>query len=565
MTPKSKKALLISGIAIGGAAVVAGLPLIAYGIQTGVNKAKENRTKELINEYTKQKEAAEKANKSAKEAIDAKDDAIIKLKDEFEDIVDKTSPEAIAKAGVIKTAEKELQELKDAYQLKIDEAVFKTLKNVAEKSEVANDEVIGLTAHYVVLTYRQFLVAKKEAEKTYDFGYPSREEVEKINEFYQGWISKLEAINKDNLNVTSLAWVSGLEYDWSIAKSIYSSHSRLVGTYLGWGVPYAFPANSFYGTINSIKGKKAKKVQDNLKEGIEIGVTLSKVVIKSNINSILAKQYAEQLKNFAKGSKNEKSVSEIIEANTTIDADTKAFHKFYVSEYYKAAKHGLGEDIKELKVSKTDTVKELENTIEVFDGTTVYKVYGLGYTQKDLDAKNVGIGHMQTTAGSITNGKKIYDSILKISTTSDDTAQNVYDSGYNTTKTAANNMLLTAKAVAKLITGSETTRWAPKIKYDVDGVGPEAAKDVRVVIRDKHGNVDLKEFNKWLNQEKFFFGREDSSYYTSKLIAKLDSDVDLKSARKQLEDNGYNLLKDSANADKAYGSITNKQFYYGAL
>ncbi|BAP39501.1 DUF885 family protein [Metamycoplasma canadense] len=549
MNPKSKKALVISGIVSGLVLSPLALTLIPWGIQKTLVK------KELVNKVNNLKTFLDNAIENAKSANKSKLDEITKKEAEIEKI---TNAEAKKKAS------EELQTLKDEYQESIDSAKYPALEKLAQEgdSTVLKDSK-KYTAEYVVLAHKKFKSELDNLGKEVDLNYPSKDELSKITDFYQSWIDKFNKISKNNLDVVSTAWVSGLKYDWEIAKDVYASELRLVGAYLEWGLNYAYPINSFYRTINKITAENAEKIQRNLKEGLESNVVLSKVVIKNNIKEFLSKSYSEQLLAFAKGTEKEKSVLEIIESNNSIDAKVKEFHKFYVSEYYKKSDHGLGENIGELKVYKDNKLNELENTIEIFDNMSqqTVKVYGLGLTQKDLDAKGVGLYSIKGS-DQTTDGKKLYSAILKFSTTSNDTAQQVFDSGYTTTTTAAKNMKLTGAAVAKLITGKENGVWAPKIKYDEDGIGPNEAKEITVNIRNEKGEIDLIEFNKWLNQEQFFFGREDKSYYTEDIIKNLDSDGKLEDARKNLKNLGYEHLK---NSDEKYGSITNKQFYYGAL
>ncbi|MCV3753247.1 DUF885 family protein [Mycoplasma enhydrae] len=563
MTPKTKKALLISGITLGGVAVVAGLPLMAWGIQQGIY----NKTRGYVKDFENKEDEVKDKFKSQSEDINNKSDELNQLKDQYKDVAKEkgeTSAEAKAIADNIKVKEKALAEAKDKYQFEVDKELFPFLRKIAEKGNPnANPKVKDLTAKYVLASYRKFQLdaAKKQTEA--DFEFPSKEDVKKIVAFYDEYIQQFSAINKANLDVTSTAWVSGLKYEWEIAKTVYNSHSRLIGAYLGWGLAYSYPANAFYETINLIKGDQAEKVHNNLKEGIELGVVLSKVVIKMNIASILARQYATELKTFVNGSDSEKTVLSIIEGSA-MDAKTKAFHKFYVSEYYAASKHGAGEDIAELKVYKTnDSIKEVENTIEILDSGTTKKVYGLGLTEKDLNAKNVGIGHMPAKKDDLTYGKKLYDSILKTSTTSNDSAQTVYNSGYKTASVAKENMQKIADKVAELITGKKNGWWNPQVTYDEDGLGSKEATKTRLLIRKETGKADLDNFNKWLNQEKFFFGREDSTYYSTEKKGELDSDANLKNARKILKDKGYETQLKGKN-DK-HGSITKDQYYYGAL
>ena len=94
-------------------------------------------------------------------------------------------------------------------------------------------------------------------------------------------------------------------------------------------------------------------------------------------------------------------------------------------------------------------------------------------------------------------------------TTSEYTDQQVYDKGVTSTKSAATNMETIANAIADLIKGKDED-WTTTIKYDEDGLGS----------------------------------------------------ANLAKGRKFLTDSGYDHLKSST---KQYGSITEQQFYYGAL
>ncbi|WP_330463441.1 DUF885 family protein [Metamycoplasma gateae] len=565
MTSQNKKRLIISAITGGLLLAPVALTLTPWAIQKSlVTKAKVQANIKLQEDYKKAENEAILANAEQKSTIEQKTQQLATLEAEYNAIEDKKSEEAVKKAKEISDLKKELKKLNTEYQSAIDEAVFPFLEKLAEEGDASiNNENFKNTAKYVVLSYENYKKSLSEFNKTVDINYPSKEDIKKINEFYQSWIDKFEKINKNNLNVTLTAWVSGLKYDWSIAQTTYAAEGRLLGAWYEWGPAYAFPVNAFYKTINRIKGPRATKVLANLKEGLNSNVVLSKVVIKNNVNSFLFADYKKELLDFAKGTEDSKSVVDIINSSTTVAEETKEFHKFYVTEYYSASKHGVGENLEELKVYKANSINEVENTLEIFDQTSnsVVSVYGLGLTQKDLEAKNVGLAHMPGSEET-TDGKKIYSSILKFSTTSNDSAQDVFESGYTTSKTAANNMTLTAKAVAKLITGSETGVWAPTVKYDEDGLGKGEIVDLKLNIRDEEGNINLVDFNKWMNQEEFFFGREDSSYYSDAKKQELLSDPKLADAIKNLKELGYEFLKDST---ESYGSITNQQFYYGAL
>ncbi|PZV99849.1 DUF885 family protein [Metamycoplasma auris] len=422
-----------------------------------------------------------------------------------------------------------------------------------------NQDIIDLTGSYITEQYHKFQSEKDKLAEKYDVNFPTKDESKKVISFYEDWIKKLDKITKRNLNVTSTAWVSGLKEEWGISKGLYESEIRLIGGYLKGGPSFSYPINSFYETINDITPDEAAKLQRNLKEGIDSNVVLSKVVIKNNIRSFLSNFYSKELEEFANGSNSDKeeTVLKIIEKSSTVDQKLKDFHKFYVNEYYKASDHGLGEDIKELKVYTKNKTNELEDSIEL-NGKTIY---GLGLTQKDLEAKDVGIGSIKGSEET-TTGKKLYDIILKMSTTNDETSQEVFDSGFETTKTAVHNMEAAAKAVAKLIIGDETSEWSPTIKYNPDGLSGSEVKDVKLTIRTKDGKINISDFFKWMNQEQFFFGREGKEYYDDKKIKELEGDSKLSDSIKALKDLNYESLKTS---EEKYGTITKKQFYYGAL
>lgn len=70
-----------------------------------------------------------------------------------------------------------------------------------------------------------------------------------------------------------------------------------------------------------------------------------------------------------------------------------------------------------------------------------------------------------------------------------------------------------ANAIADLINGANQD-WTTNVKYDDDGLGPNPATNISLNIRTS-GKINLPNFYKWLNSEDFFFGREESSYYSA--------------------------------------------------
>ncbi|WP_369085728.1 DUF885 family protein [Metamycoplasma spumans] len=564
MTKKSK--IVLASSIIGAAALTAGIPLFAWGLQVGIQKSEDKKAaynalksynslvftdstsgvQNALNAVSEHEKLISAANKKVAEA--QTEDERAKANEELKTLTDALP----AKNSELKTA---IETLKSQIDL-----ASNIVKYNFGRKEVEKENIEAITANYILAVKIIADIEKGIELEGVNEDFPSEEEVEKIVKFYNGVISKLELINDANLNTITKAWAAGVKFDWEIIMSNYNSGGRYVLTWFNWNPSYAYPANSFYGTIGRIPESQAERVLQNLKEAVQNNITLSKVVIKNNLNSILSRVYSNELKEFAKDdTKNEISVVDLIAMNKK-STKLNELYTWYATEYYNAAKHGVGEDLKELKLYKTNVVNELENTLEVVVDNNSKLIYGLGLTDKDLNAKNIGLSGIQGNEET-TNGDKLYKAILKMSTTTNDTADEVYQSGYETSKTASKNMSLVASEVADLIAGKNNA-WTATFKYDSDGVASKPVEEITLTIRNENGEINLEAFNKWLNQEQFFFGREDKSFYSTERMQELDNDESLKEARELLVKLGYSFLKDS---DKAYGSITEKQFYYGVL
>lgn len=147
-----------------------------------------------------------------------------------------------------------------------------------------------------------------------------------------------------------------------------------------------------------------------------------------------------------------------------------------------------------------------------------------------------------------------------MNTTTSLTPAEVYAKGMNTSLTAATNMSKVAEEAAKLIAGANAD-WSSTIMYDADGPDGVNAQSETLEIK-KDGTINLSNFNKWLNAEDFFFGREKATLYSADYKRSLDEDTKLDFARQELTKFGYDNLKGDTTP---YNSITNDQFYYGAL
>ncbi|QJG66313.1 DUF885 family protein [Mycoplasma phocoeninasale] len=553
MTKKSK---IVIGSLIAGAGVLIAAPLVVYGIYYGVRNA---NTKKAIANYDKNEDL--KRFKNAEDEFNKKSREINSIKNEIAEInkeLQKNKDNAELKSRLeaqtkkleeaTKSATTAQQELDNA-----DDKLLDTLQKLVRFSD-GSEKMKEIVADYILAIKRAADRRKETDLNGVDEFYPSKSDSDKIVAYYDKYISLLDGIKYDDLTVVTLAWREGVKYDWEITKNNYSAGGRYLLNSFDFGPASSYPANSFYESINGISEENAPKALNNLKEALERNIVLSKVVIKNNVKAILESLYASDLENFLKGNQEEISVQDFIK-NSSQTPNLKAFHEWYATEYYTRSDHGEGENLQTLKLMKKNKLNEIENIITVNDNM----VYGLGFTEKDLNAKNVGLVGIKGNEES--NGKKLYDAILKMSTTSDDSADTVFQSGYQTTKTATANMTKIAGLVADLIAG-EGKAWSPTFKYDANGINGSKIENVTLPVRDANGNITLENFNKWLNQEQFFFGREDESYYTKQVKDKLKSD--LADDVKQLEDLGYGTLIKN-NASEKYGSITREQFFYGAL
>ncbi|AWX43006.1 hypothetical protein DK849_01720 [Metamycoplasma cloacale] len=458
-----------------------------------------------------------------------------------------------------------------------------TKRNVLAEIASSNDgseKAKALTAEYIISlneTYEEDLTAM--GLNPYNVA-PTASDDKKIVVEIDKYINRINEINGVNLTSDSIAWAYGLKFNWEIEKGNHDKGLRYLLSSFNWGSSSTYAANAFYRTIVP-NSRYADKIfvqwKETLKEAIELGLVPSKVWIKSNINAVVKNYYANKLIDFYKSDKQTITLKELIGYNPDAvkpesvneqvwkkSQAIDALYDFYVTDYYKASSYGLGENAEELVLSKENLTHELENIVEVRVDNTYQKIYGLGFTQKDLDATNVGIGFMPGKPGGLT-GDDLYKQYLKMVTTSNLTPQEIYEEGYKSSKDAANNMKKIAAEVAKLITGNDNTEWAPTIKYDEDGVGSKEVANVQLHIRNAQGEINLPEFNKWLNAEDFFFGREDASYYTDELKRSLKEDSDLADSRANLTKLKYDHLFADENKNNKYGSITNEQFYYGAL
>ena len=318
-----------------------------------------------------------------------------------------------------------------------------------------------------------------------------------------------------------------------------------------WAQPSSTPANNTgWQTITTnelINGpqqaKPVEKTQEyESKQSEAPAITFKQTnYMEQNVKQVNDSKISESLKN------------EYSDASKKAQQQVNAFVKYFIDDYFANAiksgsSYGFGGTTRpylyknENGVSNTETNgnntassqntnKEVERTYSDTSGNN--HLYGMGLTQQDLDTQKVGLSYMKSEQGS-----NIYDHLLKLSTTTDLTAKQIFDKGLSNTNNGVDNMKTLANAVVALETNNNKeyidnnqginigkqktniTDWKPIIAFDEDGVGSKPPvvqqldfKYVDPNKKDENGNTsqwdnNWKNFNKWLNDENFFWGRE---------------------------------------------------------
>ncbi|GAA5414565.1 DUF885 family protein [Ureaplasma ceti] len=220
-----------------------------------------------------------------------------------------------------------------------------------------------------------------------------------------------------------------------------------------------------------------------------------------------------------------------------------AFLTYFVGTYFAGAikegsGYGFGGTTRAFLTQKVEP--ETERTY--VDPLTNNKLYGLGLTAEDLNAKNVGLSWMKNSDV----GEKIYTHLLQFSTTSSLSPEQVFQNGVKDTNAGIDNMQALANAVVDLETGHKyvdadavqgtlkaTDSWTTNVKIDTDGVGPNLPQEKQLTFKylgqktDSNANEwkqNWLSFNQWLNDEDFFWGREQTGNNVSK-FGQADYDI----------------------------------------
>ncbi|WP_033159902.1 DUF885 family protein [Mycoplasmoides alvi] len=174
----------------------------------------------------------------------------------------------------------------------------------------------------------------------------------------------------------------------------------------------------------------------------------------------------------------------------------KDFVTWYCTTYYNHSSSFGTHVSSDLTLSKQiDSAEQSEKVIIAANGT---KIYGVNITSSDLNAKNVGIGFMQLKNTKV-KPNDVYQQLLFSNNSVNTSALDIYQQGIELTNASKVNMLDIANKSFAIIDPSAQS----KIWYDDDGIGTNKPQEITLNDSDP-----FTKFNKWLNQEDFFWGRE---------------------------------------------------------
>lgn len=162
-----------------------------------------------------------------------------------------------------------------------------------------------------------------------------------------------------------------------------------------------------------------------------------------------------------------------------------------------------------ISLTKTNN-QELEKTFSISIDSNVnndVKIYGVGITDSDLNATNIGIGYMKINALNaansdyvLENADDVYQRLLFNNNSINTLATDINAQGIKLSTDFKTQMVSLIDAVKPILLGNLLNI---NIWYDEDGIGKLPVKEILLGGQDSFAN-----FNKWLNQESFFWGRE---------------------------------------------------------
>lgn len=300
-------------------------------------------------------------------------------------------------------------------------------------------------------------------------------------------------------------------------------------------------------------------IADNLKEFVLSETNFDKLLKDSPTNFALS--HLQEIQDFKM---DDNFKQDYINLLIEIQDQLNEFIKFYIFDYFNTLldssnKTGFGGSLRSLIYTKQTNDKEVEKTYVSKNKNTLF---GLGLSTLDLNTKNIGLGFMNNP-----DGNNLYKQLVKISTTTSMELNDIYHKGLENTKMAVDNMVIVGQTIGS-IKQDKNKIWSETINFNEDGINGNEVQSLKIEITN-NGKLNFANFSQWLNDEKFFYGREPN--WTSEMVSLL---VDSKQHNEQIEKqfkitkSEYDAYKDylktfgywsAWNADEKVGTIKSKQ------
>lgn len=254
-----------------------------------------------------------------------------------------------------------------------------------------------------------------------------------------------------------------------------------------------------------------KSLQGFLNDGMQLGIMPSNLTKKSFIKQTLQFFYQDEIGKKLTSTSASIKVTDLFKASATSEANTSLtyltttfaetykaaaksigftnssidnklqeltstlndFMYFYCGSYYTTSNYYGGTNT-ELTLSKTkaETGGEVEQTLSLTDGTSVY---GVGFTEADLNTPYIGLGFMNITNGATNinkssySGNNIYDQMLYSNNSIDTNAETIYKNGSELTIAGTTKMKSIANQVITNILNKTTDNFSEtSINYTSD-------------------------------------------------------------------------------------------------
>lgn len=410
----------------------------------------------------------------------------------------------------------------------------------------------------------QYRSALDSAISDPNYGMYTDKEVPEIQKVCSDYLTKANDMKKNNINDLSIdgqIWLDSLIDEIQVKQQLVSSnihylltdqwddliftnYQGILNSYISDGINNFLSKNdqTSIDNLNVFDGLLTK-IETNLKAGLSKGITMSAVMVKHAIGSLLQSCFTNVLDYYAQHKSTAITLS-VLQSNglfpcTKLINDQKRTGKDLVAKclsvdqhlfkvlnyicntYYPSIKYGWYKNTATSGGAGTTTpTTSHKYTLTVTtskpneedNGYSYNKntfISGLGLSTTDLNTKDIGIGFMNDSGGY---GKKIYQALLRKHSNTTKTPKQIYDLGNNAVASIVAAMKQDAQAVASCFVGTGKS-WSPKGEYyDQDSSGNTYAatladsKLVNIVSAD--GTVNLPEYFIWLNTNRWFNGRD---------------------------------------------------------